>query len=270
MKLFIDFNDEKRFIPKLKEIEHIDFSLFLDCTPKSPSELSSINIMVLVEPNEYFGLHDWVIQNKNLFSFILTYNDKVLNNCENSVYLPFSFSWFRPEQYEKEHDKKFELSHLCGILNKSYGHSMRHEILARENEFKIPTNFYKTIGDRNNLETVGDDKEIVLGNSQYGVVIENFSHRGYFSEKLIDCFLMKTIPIYWGCSNIYDYFYEPGFLKFENVDDLIYISNALTPEFYESKKEAIEYNYKIALNYIDNEQRVVDKIKEVFNLNNLI
>jgi hypothetical protein len=270
MKLFIDFNDEKRFIPKLKDIEHIDFSLFLDCSPKNKEELSSINILVLVEPNEYFGLHDWAIQNKNLFSFILTYNDKVLNNCENAVYLPFGFTFLKEEHYQKEHNKEFKLSHLCGILNKSYGHSMRHEILARENEFKISTNFYKTIGDRHNLETVGNDKETVFGNSQYGVVIENFSHRGYFSEKLIDCFLLKTIPIYWGCSNIYNYFYEPGFFKFENVDDLIYISNMLTPEMYELRKDAIEHNYQLALNYTNNEQRVVDKIVEIFKLNNLI
>ena len=270
MKLFINFNDEKHFIHKLKEIKHIDFSLFLDCVPKSPNKLSSINIIVLVEPNEYFGLHDWVIQNKNLFSFILTYNDKVLNNCENAVYLPFSFTFLKEEHYKKEHDKKFELSHLCGILNKSYGHSMRHEILARENEFKIPINFYKTIGDRHNLNTVGNDKETVFGKSQYGIVIENFSHRGYFSEKLIDCFLLKTIPIYWGCSNIEEFFNKEGIIKFENIDDLIYITNMLTPEFYELKKEVIEYNYKIALNYIDNEQRVVNKIKEIFKLNNLI
>jgi hypothetical protein len=147
---------------------------------------------------------------------------------------------------------------------------MRNEIIARENEFKIPTSFYKTIGDRHNLETVGNDKEIVFGNSQYGVVIENFSHRGYFSEKLIDCFLLKTIPMYWGCSNIHDYFLESGFFKFGNVDDLIYISNMLTPEVYESKRDVIEYNYQLALNYVDNEQRIVDKVKEIFSLNNLI
>ena len=270
MKLFIDFNDKKHFISKLKDIEHIDFSLFLDCTPKNQNELSSINIIVLVEPNEYFGLHDWVIQNKNLFSFILTYNDKVLNNCENAVYLPFRFTFLKEKHYKKEYNKKFEISHLCGILLKSYGHQMRHEILIRENEFKIPTNFYKTIGDRHNLETVGDDKEIVFGNSQYGMVIENFSHRGYFSEKLIDCFLLKTIPIYWGCSNIEEFFDIKGIIKFENVDDIIYILNQLDENSYNQYKEAIENNYKIALQYINNEQRIVDKIKEIFKLNNLI
>ena len=146
---------------------------------------------------------------------------------------------------------------------------MRHEILARENEFKIPVNFYKTIGDRHNEEDARIGKETVFGNSMFGVVIENFSHRGYFSEKILDCFLMKTIPIYWGCSNIYDYFYEPGFFKFENVDDLIHLSNTLTSEIYESKKEGIESNYQTALNYINYEKSIITKIEEIFKLNNL-
>jgi hypothetical protein len=269
MKVFSKFFDPKTFEEKLPHLKHVDFSLFVDEIPQKQEDLSSINIMVLAEPNEYFGLHDWTIHNKNLFQVILTWDDKILNTCDNSLFFPFGQTWFKPDQYEKEHDKKFELAHLSGILNKSHGHSMRHEILARENEFKIPTNFYKTIGDRHNEDDARIGKETVFGNSMFGVVIENFSHRGYFSEKILDCFLMKTIPIYWGCSNIHGYFFEPGFLKFENVDDLIYISNMLTPEFYESKKEAIEHNYKIALNYINYEQSIIDKVEEIFKLNNL-
>jgi hypothetical protein len=212
MKLFINFNEEERFRSRVKHLEHLDFSLFLDTTPKSQDDLSSINIMVLAEPNEYFGLHDWVIKNKDLFSVILTYNDKILNTCDNALYFPFSFTFLKQEQYETNYEKEFKLSHLCGVLLKSYGHQLRHEILDRENEFKIPTKFFKTIGDRHKLDTVGEDKINVFGDSQYGIVIENFSHRGYFSEKLIDCFLMKTIPIYWGCSNIGDFFNINGII----------------------------------------------------------
>lgn len=270
MKIFSKFFNPKTFEEKLLQAKQVDFSLFVDDVPKSQEDLSSINIIVLAEPNEYFGLHDWVFQNKNLFNVILTWNDKLLNNCDTSIFFPFGQTWFKPDQYEKTHDKKFEIAHLCGVLNKSYGHSMRHEILARQNEFKIPTNFHYTIGDRHNEDNARVGKEIVFGNSMFGVVIENFSHRGYFSEKILDCFLMKTIPIYWGCSNIYDYFFEPGFLKFENVDDLIYKSNMLTPEFYESHKEAIEYNYKTALNYISYEQSIINKLEEIFKLNELI
>jgi len=269
IKIFSKFFNPKTFKEKLSHLNHVGFSLFVDEVPQKQEELSPINIMVLAEPNEYFGLHDWTIQNKDLFQVILTWDDKILNTYDNSLFFPFGQTWFKPYQYEKEHNKKFELAHLCGVLNKSHGHSMRHEILARENEFKIPTNFYKIIGDRHNEDDARIGKETVFGNSMFGVVIENFSHRGYFSEKILDCFLMKTIPIYWGCSNIHDYFSNPGFLKFENVDDLIYISNILTPEFYKSKKEAIEHNYKIALNYINYEQSIINKIEEIFKLNNL-
>jgi hypothetical protein len=269
MKIFSKFFNPKTFEEKLSHLTYKDFSLFVDDVPKSQEDLSSINIMVLAEPNEYFGLHDWTIHNKNLFQVILTWDDKILNTCEQSTFFPFGQTWFKPEQYEKEHTKKFEISHLSGVLNKSYGHSMRHEILARKDEFKIPTNFHYTIGDRHNEDDARIGKETVFGNSMFGIVIENFSHNGYFSEKLIDCFLMKTIPIYWGCSNIYNYFYKPGFFKFENVDELICISNILTPEMYKSREEDIEENYQKALNYISYEQSIISKLEEIFKLNGL-
>jgi hypothetical protein len=270
MKIFVNHFEKSSFESKLQHLKNLDFTLFIDDIPKSSDNLSPINILVLQEPNEYFGLHDWAIQNKDLFQVILTWDDKVLNNCENALLLPFGHTWLKPDQYEKEHEKKFEISHLCGVLNKSYGHSMRHEILARENEFKMSINFHKTIGDRHNIEDARIGKEIVFGNSMFGVVIENFSHRGYFSEKILDCFLLKTIPIYWGCSNIRDYFDPAGIIGFKNVDDLIYICNNLDEFQYEYSKNTIEKNYQKALQYVNYEQNIVDKITEVFKLNNLI
>ena len=269
MKIFSKFFNPKTFEEKLSHLKHVDFSLFVDEIPQKQDDFSSINIIVLAEPNEYFNLHDWTIQNKNIFQAILTWNDKILNTCDNALFFPFGQTWFKPDQYEKEHDKKFELAHLCGVLLKSYGHQMRHEILVRENEFKTPTNFYKTIGDRHNEDDARIGKETVFGNSQFGIVIENFSHRGYFSEKILDCFLMKTIPIYWGCSDIFEFFNPSGIIPFKNVDDLIYLSNGLTPDYYNSHKEAIEDNYQIALQYVNYEQSIVNKIEKIFKLNNL-
>ena len=270
MKIKSNFFNSKIFEEKLNYLKDIDFSLFVECTPSTQEELSSINIITLHEPNEYFGLHDWVIQNKNIFTAILTWDDKVLNNCENALFLPFGHTWFKPDQYEKEHKKEFKVAHLCGELLKSYGHQMRHEILARKNEIKIPTKFYKTIGDRHNIEDARIGKETVFGDSQYGVAIENFSHRGWFSEKILDCFLLKTIPIYWGGSDIADFFNEEGIIKFGNVDDFIYITNKLNIEYYNQRIDAIEDNYQKALQYVDYEKNIINKITEIFRLNNLI
>ena len=276
MKIKIDFLDKEIFEEKLKHLKDIDFSLFVECVPQSQDELSSINIISLYEPNEYFGRHDWVIQNQSLFNVILTWNDKVLNNCSNAIYLPFNHTWLNPHQYGQQYEKEFKIAHLRGALLKSYGHQIRHDIFNRVNEIKTPTKFYSTYGDRYNLEQAGKDKVEIFGDSQFGVAIENFSHRGWFSEKILDCFLLKTIPIYWGSSNISDFFNEEGIIKFGEADDFIYIANQLTDKYYESKKEAIEENYQLAIDCIKNggihayEQSIIDKVIEIFEFNNII
>jgi hypothetical protein len=147
---------------------------------------------------------------------------------------------------------------------------MRHEILDREKELKVPTKFFESHGDRYDLENARLGKEEVFGDSQYGIAIENFSHRNFFTEKILDCFLLKTIPIYWGCSNIGDYFNTDGIIVFNNVDDFIYKSNQLDENYYESKKEIIEENWKLALNYVDYEQNIINTVTEIFKYNKLI
>jgi hypothetical protein len=270
MKIKVSHFDEQVFKNKMGHLSHLDFSLFVETPPQSQEDLSPINIIFSQEPNEYFGLHDWVIQNKDTFQIILTQNDKVLNNCSNAIYQPFGHTWLKPDQYDKEYKKEFKLAHLQGKLLKTYGHSLRHQVTFRKNEFKIPTKFYETYGDRNNIEDARLGKEFIFSDSQFGVVIENTSSRGYFTEKILDCFLLKTIPFYWGCSNIGDFFDIEGIITFNNIDDLIYISNNLTEEFYESKKEIIKKNWKLALDFVDCEQNIVNTITNIFKYNNII
>jgi len=271
MKIFAKHIEADYLEKFFKDIENVNFSFFMDDVPKSQEDLSSINIITLQEPNEYFGLHDWVIQNKQLFSIILTWDDKVLNNCENAIFLPFGNCWI---EIDKDPiPKKFQVAHLCGQLLKTYGHSLRHELLARKNEIKIPTKFYDVYGDRYNFEDAKRGKKEIFGDAMFGVDIENTYHRGYFTEKIMDCFLLKTIPIYWGCSNITDFFNKKGIIKFDNVDDFIYISNQLTEDYYNQNIEAIEENYQIALKYMNEEEygaRIANKIKELFKYNNIL
>jgi hypothetical protein len=265
MKLFTQFIDTNVVNQHLNEFSHLDVSFFHQTTPTKQEDLSKINIIAItVEPNEYFGMNDWVLQNQDLFDLILTWDDRLLHYCPQAKLQLFGNTTFIPEQYNKTYIKEFKIAHLCGNLLKSYNQSMRHEILSRENEIKIPVNFYKTIGTLNN--TYKDDidrrngKETVFANSMFGVAIENFSHRGYFTEKIIDCFLLKTIPIYTGCSNIGDFFNTDGIIKFDNVDDFIYISNKLTSDDYYSRLDVIEDNYQRALQYANYNENVMSTV----------
>ena len=187
--------------------------------------------------------------------------------------MPFGATWFLPEQYQKVHEKKFQIAHLCGKLKLTYGHMIRHELLAREDELdNIPKKFYYTYGSRDIIEEARIGKEEVFGDCQYGVCIENTSHRGYFTEKILDCFLLRTIPIYWGCSNIDDFFNDEGIIHIQNTDDAIKKINQLTPEFYQSRINLgmIDYNYKQALKYVCYENNILDKIERFLKDKGLI
>jgi hypothetical protein len=270
MKLKVNHFDTEVFKKKLEHLENVDFSLFIDATPEKQEDLSPVNVLVLQEPNEYFGLHDWAIANKHLFQVILTWDDKILNTCDNAVFLPFGHTWFKPYQYEQPHEKRFELSHLRGTLLKTYGQSLRHELLDRKDEIKIPTNFYATYGDRHNIEKARIGKEEVFGNSMFGVAIENTSHNGYFTEKILDCFLLKTIPVYWGCSSITNFFEQDGIITFSNIDDLIVKVNQLDETYYNDRLDIIEKNYNSALLYVNYEQNIVNALTQIFEINSLI
>ncbi|WP_027449961.1 glycosyltransferase family 10 domain-containing protein [Xylanibacter brevis] len=56
-----------------------------------------------------------------------------------------------------------------------------------------------------------DDKWDVLRPYKYHIAIENSSERYYWTEKISDCYLTGTFPIYHGCTNLADYFSRDAF-----------------------------------------------------------
>ena len=83
----------------------------------------------------------------------------------------------------------------------------------------------------------------------YSVVIENCKRDYYFTEKLIDCFLTGTIPIYWGCPSIGDYFNTKGIIIVDDIDDIGKSLSNVTTELYEEMKPYLIENFNKAKKY---------------------
>ena len=49
-------------------------------------------------------------------------------------------------------------------------------------------------------------KSAGLMDYRYSLAFENSQQKNYFSEKVLDCWLAWSMPIYWGCPNLADYF----------------------------------------------------------------
>jgi hypothetical protein len=79
----------------------------------------------------------------------------------------------------------------------------------------------------------------------FSVAIENVScDDNYFSEKIIDCFLTGTVPIYHGCIHIGEFFDIRGILYFENQKQLDDIINNLSEQKYYEMLPYIKDNFE--------------------------
>ena len=112
-------------------------------------------------------------------------------------------------------------------------------------------------------------KKVCWEDSMFSICIENSSHHGYHTEKIIDAFLSKTVPIYWGCKDLETFYDMDGIILCKNVQEFIDKTNALTEKDYYSRKVAIDHNYKIAKITADLFGRVKNTLKEIIELNEI-
>jgi len=226
-----------------------------------------------------------VISNANNYNLILTSDAEILNSVSHAVFFPYGTTWLNKDRSKIDHsdglgeytedlkdlqkNKKFSVSFL-GTSHKPGpdGYKMRHELWAKEHEISIPKIFYSSTrhplplppGPMGASKLLPEDDKKHLFNSQFSIAIESTSVENYFSEKLIDCFITKTIPVYWGCPNIEEFFDTRGMIIVNSVDDIIKKVNKLTPKYYEKKKKYVEENFKLAQEYA---RSFTDRVQEV-------
>lgn len=98
---------------------------------------------------------------------------------------------------------------------------------------------------------------------RFQIVVENSKINDYFSEKIIDCFVTGTIPIYYGCERIGKYFDVKGIITFDTLEELEDIINNLSVKDYENRKNAIKNNLHIANNYILAEDWIYKNLQNI-------
>jgi hypothetical protein len=82
-------------------------------------------------------------------------------------------------------------------------------------------------GEFNNLKPFARQKYGAIKDYRFCLTIENSREKNYLSEKFYDCILTNTIPIYYGCSNIKDYWPEDCYFLLESITDHKYLLEIL-------------------------------------------
>jgi hypothetical protein len=237
--------------------------LYVDRIPTTPK--TSVRILWVIEPNEVSNFRNTVITNHDKFDLILTYDEYILESCLNSKLFLYGTTWIK--DFDLSQKKEYCITTLVGGKNQTYGHLLRHSLSDKIDLIKsIPVHLYNSIN--NPLSRFKESKQIKsnthkneLFYSQFHIVIENTSSKNWFTEKIIDCFQTKTIPIYFGCTNIAEYFDLRGMFYVSSLDEIINVCNNINEETYQNMIDYVNINHEISKNYIDYRGRIENEVK---------
>lgn len=241
--------------------------LYVDKIPYNPIPPETIRFVYLLEPPEILNLTKNAISllNAGTYNYLFTHNQELLDIFpEKSFIFPLGCTWIIDYNFP---EKSFEVSTLVGGKKMAEGHLLRQDLWFREDEITVPKKFFLSgdfggIENYNNNPTLGRDKS-PLFNSQFHICIENTKRINWFTEKLIDCLQTKTVPIYYGCPNIGDWFDTRGFIIVNDLNEIVDACNNLTPETYNEMLPYIESNFIKSADYVDIADRLKKKINEI-------
>jgi hypothetical protein len=208
----------------------------------------------------------YILANWQKFDVIYTWNQEIFDKCPNARLYHFCSSWISEEVFRNVDisKKKFAISTLCGskVYPRASGHILRINLFYNQPYFtsRFPLVIFRSeqqkpvLPDINNnplLTAVHAGKVRLFEEFQFCIVIENEKTTNNFTEKLIDCLIMKTLPIYYGCPNVSAFFDTRGWIEFDELEDLYVKLQTLNETHYAKFTDSIEKNYQKAISLRD-------------------
>lgn len=239
---------------------HQKVEIYIDKLSYSGS--SNYKIFLQLEPLAIQNMEEHLLQHGELYDKIFTYNQTVLDKCQNAVksILP-ACSWISGDHFHRidTTKKQFQISCLTGFKQLTEGHAFRLLLYFNQKVLKetcqIPVTFYRSSAGEplpviSQNPFIQNDKFELFESYEYSFVIENSRQTNYFTEKLIDCLITKTIPIYYGCPNISEYFDTTGWILLTEstaegrLREVVQKWQGYTEHSYQQFSQTIEANYK--------------------------
>ena len=229
-----------------------DFRPYTIYTEKCFNELinkdpNSVNIAWIREPSVVDSkAYDFMLQHYNEVEYVFTYDKKFAEKIPNSVLFPSAQTWIRREDFQI-YPKTKETCLIASLKKDLPAHLFRYDIIGR---------YGKEIDTFGITEPWFENKVDILKHYRYAIEAQNCKKDFYFTERLIDCFLTGTVPIFWGCPSIGKFFNMDGIITFDTLEDLDLILSEANLHNYEKRKEAVYDNFIRAHEYVLSEDYI--------------
>jgi hypothetical protein len=228
-------------------------------------------IGIQCEPNAISGLRDGFIEHHSKFDRIFAYDEEILKKCPNATLCVYGTTWIHPNVYDNIDilRKEPKISSVAGYKMMTNGHSFRRCLYMNQRSMSVHIDWFRShseplLDQITQNPILGRDKDALFLNYQYSLTIENCRETNYFTEKLIDCLITKTIPIYYGCPNIHKWFDTTGWIILENDTIGEVESKCKNLPVYEHYLDIVEDNYNRAKHYLNFVDSIFTKLNIEF------
>jgi hypothetical protein len=198
------------------------------------------------------------------FNYLITNQDEKVLPHPNAIRSQTGNVWFYGKDYDSivsvtHPNKTKKISTVCS--NKQQGHTIH----------KLRYEFTKIMEERiPELERFGrgfrwiETKAEALDDYEFHVAIENHFAPHVWTEKLADAFLGFTVPVYYGCPNVYEYFPKDSLIQIDihdvegsiaKIKDIISIEGE-----YERRLDAVK----------EARRRVIEEYNLLAMINNIV
>jgi hypothetical protein len=246
-------------------VSECDFLLMLNnrkldaVNTRCPAE----NVWALIQEPYLPGLYDWVIEGHESYARVFTHAAALASG----KYIPSqpAMPWEVGLTYDEllavgMPAKTAGVSWIASNLTFLPGHRLRTALRQKLQE--QPTSIVDLYG-RGIRWT--PRKWDGLAPYRYSLAIENSSSPHLWTEKIADCFLSWTIPLYYGCTNLEDYFPEDSFIRIDAADPasvVARIRELKTNDEWERRLPALEIARKMVLEKYQLFPFLADRIRE--------
>lgn len=225
--------------PELKPINELDphINCYSD-TFVSLCKEPGPNIAMLLEPRSMIEpAYDFVYENSHLFRYIFTHDSKLLKLPQARM-LNWADVWLTTDS-----EKNMGIS-LC--TSPKDWCPLHHARLELYNYFKEHGGVDCFYGDWNNPVIPNIPPEDYLEHYKFSIIIENDIDDFWFTEKILNCFATKTVPIYVGAGQIKELFNPEGIIQVKNYKEIPRLIKDLNLEkTYNIRLDAIEENFEL-------------------------
>lgn len=162
-------------------------------------------------------IYETALDHADKFDLVLTYYQPFLDYGQNFRFCPYAGIWIDRRDWGIKPKTKL-CSMLIGDKMSTRGHQIRHEIADMIEREGYDVDFYGVRG-----QPVGYGQETklrVLSDYCFSIVTETCREDNLFTEWLLDCFAVGTIPIYWGAPNIDKFFNTHGVIQFGTPNEI--------------------------------------------------